>query len=88
MIENPMIAEMDRHLNERENYPICPLCETDCETIYIADDGEIVGCENCVSKKDSWEWAADLKKAEQDEKEYWQERKYEEMMEDSRIERL
>ncbi len=26
-------------------YPVCPICEQTCETIYISADNEIVGCD-------------------------------------------
>jgi formylmethanofuran dehydrogenase subunit B len=35
---------------------ICPLCDSECETIYESSEGEILGCENCVSRKDSFDW--------------------------------
>lgn len=28
-------------------YPVCPICEQTCETIYISADNEIVGCDHC-----------------------------------------
>lgn len=29
-------------------YPVCPICEQTCETIYISADNEIVGCDQCI----------------------------------------
>jgi len=71
MIENPIVTAS----TEPERYPICPACGTECETIYISDDGKALGCEYCVNKKDSWDWMADEKEAEQDERD---DRKYQE----------
>lgn len=28
-------------------YPVCPICDQTCETIYISADNEIVGCDQC-----------------------------------------
>lgn len=34
---------------------ICPICGAECGTAYIGDDGDALGCENCVQKKDPWD---------------------------------
>lgn len=40
---------------EDEEY-YCPVCgEEVSETVYVSNDGEIVGCENCISTKEPWE---------------------------------
>lgn len=63
MLENGMVLDMDRHLNslEEEYGPTCPICNSDCETFYydFSGDGDIIGCENCVSTKDAWQVKAD-----------------------------
>lgn len=44
--------------DEEEAYTeICPHCkkETD-DTVYVRD-GEIIGCEVCITKYEVWEWA-------------------------------
>jgi hypothetical protein len=46
------------------DYPICPLCESECQTIYRSCDGDILGCANCVSAVDAWEWQAEERKNE------------------------
>ena len=70
-IENPMVLTDP----EPERYPICPLCDEECETLFVADDGEVIGCENCVNQRDSWEVMAEQEQAEKD---YWGDRKYDE----------
>lgn len=35
-------------------YPICPVCGAECETIYKDQEGAIVGCDGCVSIQDAW----------------------------------
>ena len=40
----------------KEVYPHCPVCGSECETIYREEStNEILGCENCVTEKDAWE---------------------------------
>lgn len=55
MIENPMVLADP----EPERYPECPLCDEECQTIYRSCDGDILGCEHCVSSVDAWEWQAE-----------------------------
>lgn len=31
------------------DYPCCPICGKECETIYKIDN-EVVGCDNCVTE--------------------------------------
>lgn len=39
---------------EKEYY--CPVCgEKVFETVYVSNDGDIVGCENCVNTKEPYE---------------------------------
>ncbi len=35
--------------------PVCPVCGQECETIYRAQDSEIVGCDMCISEETAWE---------------------------------
>ena len=62
MIENPMIAEMERHLSEQESAPQCPVCGEYCETVFVNDDNYLAGCEHCIldsfTAVDSWDWWA------------------------------
>lgn len=37
--------------------PICPICFDECETIYKDGEGNVCGCENCISAVDAYEWA-------------------------------
>lgn len=41
-------------------YPHCPICGEECEDIYYDSDGDIVGCEKCVHRKNAWEVEACL----------------------------
>lgn len=35
--------------------PICPVCGFDCNQVFTRC-GEVIGCENCVSVEDAYEW--------------------------------
>ena len=35
--------------------PVCPICGAETDTYYKNADGEIVGCDECVSTIDAWE---------------------------------
>ena len=36
-------------------YPHCPVCGRECDTVYVNEDREIVGCGECISSRDAWE---------------------------------
>lgn len=36
-------------------YPVCPICDQTCETIYTSADNEIVGCDQCMTTRNAWE---------------------------------
>lgn len=40
---------------EPEENPRCPCCGEECETLYRAFSGAVVGCEKCVDALDAWE---------------------------------
>lgn len=34
----------------------CPICDGEVyETVYVSEDGEVIGCENCVQTKEPYE---------------------------------
>lgn len=43
--------------NGDPEYPHCPICGFECETTFYNLEGEILGCDNCVSMKDAWKEA-------------------------------
>ena len=36
-------------------FPICPICGKECDTVYRNSNREIVGCTECVTTDDAWE---------------------------------
>lgn len=36
-------------------YPHCPVCGSECETIYKDIHGDVFGCEECVSTRNAWD---------------------------------
>lgn len=44
-----------------ENYrdpktPVCPMCGKETDTYYRTESGVIVGCNNCLTAVDAWEY--------------------------------
>lgn len=39
----------------RKEEPICPKCREECSTIFKNSDGEIVGCDVCLTQTEAWE---------------------------------
>ena len=36
------------------NYPHCPICGSECEEIYMNEDGDIFACDECLKTKSAW----------------------------------
>ena len=36
-------------------WPRCPVCGSECETLYKDASGEIFGCDECVEAVNAWE---------------------------------
>ena len=41
-------------------YVTCPVCEHECNYIWLDGDGYAVGCEKCMRRKNSLDWYADM----------------------------
>ena len=51
---------MDCFSHEEERKYYCPVCgEEVYETVFVANDGEIIGCENCAQIKEPHEVLGD-----------------------------
>ena len=51
--------DIRRRMRDGEDAPvpvICPVCQEDCEKIYLDIEGDPSGCENCVDSISSFDW--------------------------------
>lgn len=56
--DDPIIRSMERTgfpPGHDDSVPICPMCGQECGTIYKTSDGEIVGCDVCLTEHDAWD---------------------------------
>ena len=55
--DHPIIRNMERtgYPGKVPEIPVCPVCGDEAETFYMNEDKQIVGCDNCIEKRDSWE---------------------------------
>ena len=68
--DDPIIAHLERYgvppgIDDRE--PICPVCGSECSTIYKDACNEIVGCDECISTHD----AVDIDECFPNEEDEW-----------------
>lgn len=54
----------------------CPICDEECDVIYKDDDGDVLGCESCITQYDAYEWDIERRL---NEKACNDDRKYDEM---------
>ena len=62
MRDDPIISSLERTgLPPRNDgrVPRCPCCGEECETLYRNPEGDVVGCENCLTAYDAWEALGD-----------------------------
>ena len=57
MRDDPMIRNIERwgHPFRHSEYPICPECLEECETVYKDSEGNIVGCDRCLTEREAWD---------------------------------
>ncbi len=58
MNDHPVIRNMERtgYPDGKEpQFPICPVCGKECDTIYFDHHAEIFACDVCFKTKDAWE---------------------------------
>jgi transcription elongation factor Elf1 len=43
-----------------EEHYICPVCGQEVfEAVYVSNDGDVIGCDNCAQIKEPWEMLED-----------------------------
>ena len=35
---------------------VCPICGEECDTVYLDMDDEVVGCDQCISMADAYDY--------------------------------
>ena len=57
-MEHPEItnALLTGYPHGEPKYPRCPICGDECEAIYWSKFGEVVGCDECLTKQDAYEY--------------------------------
>ena len=57
-LQHPIITNMERtgYPDGKEpQYPICPRCGNECDTLIFDINGEIACCDVCGDRRDAWE---------------------------------
>lgn len=56
--EHPIIRKMEitGYPYGDDHIPVCPICGEECEIYYISKINEFLGCDNCISEENAWEW--------------------------------
>lgn len=57
-LEHPVIRNMEKTGypdGKTPKVPICPVCHNVCDTVYVDQNQEIIGCDECLTAKDAWD---------------------------------
>lgn len=56
MRDHPDIERTERtgYPDEPKKWPHCPICGEECDTVYLFQGSDIVGCENCMTTESAW----------------------------------
>ena len=68
MIEHPDITKALRtgYPYDEPECPCCPMCGAETDTFLKNEEGEIVGCEECIYRVDAWDEMERIKDAWED----------------------
>lgn len=57
--DDPIIRCMERTgmppWEQEDSQYFCPVCGAECETVYIDEDDQVVGCDCCIRAKDVYD---------------------------------
>lgn len=48
--------------------PVCPECGEECDVLYMDASGKIVGCDQCLTEIDAYDWMVAERDARLEEK--------------------
>ena len=56
-MDHPAIANAIRtgYPHGEPNYPHCPVRGSECDEVYMDENGVVFSCDECVKKKSAWE---------------------------------
>jgi formylmethanofuran dehydrogenase subunit B len=63
----PWIRDAEQNGWETGEEIECPVCGKACDTIYFDAFGSEIGCENCITTQDSWDWMNEKREAERED---------------------
>lgn len=49
----------------------CPICGEECDTIFEDRYGNLFGCDQCIRKRDAWEYQEEWRKEQEDWRDDW-----------------
>lgn len=52
--DDPIIERLMRCGEDDGLRPFCPICSRECNSLYLDTDGDVIGCEHCISQTDSF----------------------------------
>lgn len=55
-LENSMITKIMREgMPDNRDLLVCPMCNAEVDELAFNQDGEIIGCRECIEWKEAWE---------------------------------
>lgn len=63
----PWIRDAELNGVPADDPVLCPICGEECDTIFEDDDGTAFGCENCVRKRDAYDWFSEMRDGEEED---------------------
>ena len=63
IVDHPIVESLDKTGLppwDDGKAPTCPVCGEECDTLYYSKDGDVVGCNECLTAYDAWDlmWEA------------------------------
>ena len=55
ILDAPWIREAENNGLEEAAPVYCPCCHEECEQLFVSN-GDVLGCEHCVTVEDAYDW--------------------------------